>query len=243
MVLRLKLAVFVFSILVVSSCSSQQKDNTYKEISTKEFSVKLSERENATLLDVRTPFEYENGHIENAILADFNSSDFENRIKDLDKKKPVFVYCLSGGRSRAAAQVLIDKGFSDVFELEGGIMRWKNEGLPLSFGKNVEKPKSNSEQILKAINDNELVLIDFYAEWCVPCKKMKPMLQALENELGSTCKVVRIDADKETEFAKKYSVEVLPTLLILNKKEEVWRHKGWIEKQDLENKIKEFSDK
>lgn len=72
------------------------------------------------LLDVRTPFEFNEGHIENARNIDFSSNTFEQEIDKLDKDQPVFLYCAIGVRSAKAANLMRKKGFKHVFDLDGG---------------------------------------------------------------------------------------------------------------------------
>lgn len=72
------------------------------------------------LLDVRTPSEYAEGHIENAKNIDFSSASFESEIDKLDKEQTVFLYCAIGVRSTKAANLLRKKGFKHVFDLDGG---------------------------------------------------------------------------------------------------------------------------
>ena len=77
------------------------------------------------LVDVRTLKEYNSGHIENAIHIDFyNTSDFNESFERLNKDKPVYLYCRSGARSQKAAKKLIAMGFSKIYDLKGGYMRW-----------------------------------------------------------------------------------------------------------------------
>ena len=76
------------------------------------------------LIDVRTAKEYKNGHIPNSQNLDFLNGDFQKGISSLDKEKPVYVYCKSGNRSGKAAAALKEKGFTKVFDLEGGYSAW-----------------------------------------------------------------------------------------------------------------------
>lgn len=102
----------------------------FKNLSTEEFS-KLIARENVQVLDVRTPEEYAQGHIDRAILADFKSPDFKKEaISVLQKDLPVAIYCRSGRRSAAAAEILCKEGF-ELYNLESGILGWIDAGKPL----------------------------------------------------------------------------------------------------------------
>ncbi len=93
-----------------------------------EFAAKFEALPNAQLIDVRTPGEYQTGHLSRSTLIDFKDQDFRAKIAQLDKHKPVMVYCAAGGRSTAAAALLEELGFPEVYELEGGISRWREAG-------------------------------------------------------------------------------------------------------------------
>lgn len=78
------------------------------------------------LIDVRTPPEYKEGYIKGAVNADWqNEQQFTAKVNELDKAKPVYVYCLSGVRSGKAADWLAANGFKEIINLEGGIKAWK----------------------------------------------------------------------------------------------------------------------
>ena len=82
-------------------------------------------------MDVRTPGEFNEGHIEGAQLIDFQSGNFESEIGTLDKTKTYAVYCRSGNRSGQAVKVMSDAGFTNLYNLDGGVIDWANAGLPL----------------------------------------------------------------------------------------------------------------
>ncbi len=93
---------------------------------------------NTQVLDVRTYGEYQTGHLKNALLADWmNQEEFTKKVQSIDKSKPVYTYCHSGGRSGEATKWLIKKGYT-VFNLNGGIAAWKKEGKAIE-----EAVKSN----------------------------------------------------------------------------------------------------
>ena len=118
----------------LTGCS--QKQSHSKEgtqivlVSPKDFS-KLLSSEKGILLDVRTPGEWKKGHIKDALHLDIFRDDFEIELTKLDTNITVYVYCAAGGRSSEAAEMMLKKGFSKVVDMDGGLMRWKNEGLPI----------------------------------------------------------------------------------------------------------------
>lgn len=123
----------ILSILLILisfvSCRSQEKKGI-SLVSPKEFSEKITESDNQ-LIDVRTPKEFQNGHLKNAKNIHLYDQDFGERIDKLDKNKPVYVYCKAGGRSEEAVEILKTKGFETIIELKGGTDSWTEDGLPL----------------------------------------------------------------------------------------------------------------
>ena len=126
------LLLFTISTLAISSCSSRQFQTTSTDLSPAEFAGKIEELPEAPVIDVRTPGEFSEDHLPNAINFNWNGSEFENQIATLDKSKPVLVYCRSGSRSAAAAKKMRSEGFEVVYELNGGIMKWKDSDLPVT---------------------------------------------------------------------------------------------------------------
>ncbi|NNM21958.1 MAG: rhodanese-like domain-containing protein [Flavobacteriaceae bacterium] len=85
--------------------------------------------ESLQLVDVRTSEEYEVSHLKNAQNICVTSDDFREKVAVLDKEKPVYVYCKKGGRSAQAADILKEMGFTKVYDLQGGLTSWQEEGL------------------------------------------------------------------------------------------------------------------
>jgi len=123
-----KLISIIASLLLVTSCSSNPSGVTNMNVS--EFSKKIIES-GVVILDVRTPGEFAEGFIEGAQNIDFQSENFENEIAALDKKATYAIYCRSGNRSGQAAKIMHDAGFHDVYNLDGGVIDWANEGMTL----------------------------------------------------------------------------------------------------------------
>lgn len=88
------------------------------------FKQKLAASPDALLIDVRTPQEYEQGHLDKALNIDYHGDDFDQKMAALDKSKPVFLYCKSGGRSGKTFHKLKKMGFKDVYDMKGGYTAW-----------------------------------------------------------------------------------------------------------------------
>jgi rhodanese-related sulfurtransferase len=83
------------------------------------------------ILDVRTPAEYAEGQILNAVNVDFTSPNFKDEVGRLDKNVTYLVYCRTGARSAAAAEIMKELGFKDIYNMNGGITEWQSAGLPV----------------------------------------------------------------------------------------------------------------
>lgn len=84
------------------------------------------------ILDVRTPEEFAEGHIADAVNLDVQSRDFEKKLRALDRKKSYLVYCRTGNRSRTATVAMEALGFRSIFHMNEGIVKWKQQNLPLT---------------------------------------------------------------------------------------------------------------
>ncbi len=120
------LSVIVLTLLL-GSCSKGEKESL--NLKPLAFQAKINTTTDAVLLDVRTPEEVRNGYLKGALNFDFKSPQFSILIEGLDKEKPYLVYCASGIRSGKAADLMREKGFKNVYTLEGGLNAWKNEKL------------------------------------------------------------------------------------------------------------------
>lgn len=83
------------------------------------------------ILDVRTPREFEEGHLRGAVNIDYHAEDFRERIDGLDRDRTYLVYCRSGARSSSAYRLMEEMGFGSLYNLQGGILQWNQAGLPL----------------------------------------------------------------------------------------------------------------
>ena len=122
----MKYSLLIIAIILGACAQTQQAKN----LDAKAFKELIAQTPNAIIVDVRTDGEVAQGVIENAILIDFNGQNFELNLDQLDKNKPTFLYCASGGRSGSASKIMVEKGFKQVYNLNGGINAWRAEGYP-----------------------------------------------------------------------------------------------------------------
>ncbi len=95
------------------------------------FAAKYKVTEGAVLIDVRTPEEVENGKIEGSMNINYRKGDFEEKMLELDKETPIFLYCASGGRSSNTANFLVEQGYKQIYDLKKGITGWRIAGLEI----------------------------------------------------------------------------------------------------------------
>lgn len=188
------------------------------------------------LLDVRTAKEFNTGHLENALQADFTKKDeFFDRLSYLDKAKPVYVYCLSGGRSNAAANWMRENGYKQVVEMDGGVMAWKNAGKSLT-GAAAGGPQIAVADFQKAVKAGKWVLVNIGAAWCPPCRKMEPVIKRFRAEKKVT--VLNVQGDRDTEVMNSIHAKTLPTFVLYKDGKEVWRKDGVATLEELSAAVK-----
>lgn len=83
------------------------------------------------------------------------------------------------------------------------------------------------------LNQDTPVLVDFFAEWCGPCKMMSPVLKQVKDHLGDQVSIIKIDVDKNQALAAKYQVRGVPTLLLFKNGKQLWRQSGVLQKDEL----------
>lgn len=232
----------LISALFLLACNSDYTDGVKTRLEVNEFRDLLSSSPEAQLIDVRTPEEFAGGHLYGALNIDFSTGDFKQRISQLPKDKPTFVYCLSGGRSSAAARELRELGYAPVYEMNGGMMKWRAANLPETTEALASSPGMSMDEYLSAIQIKKKIMVDFYADWCEPCRKMKPWIDELEGKYTDRLSILRINADKNKALCKDLEISALPVLKYYVDGEEVWSHTGYLSREEALDKLKLKND-
>lgn len=218
---------------LLTSCMGQTSKSV-QTVDVKTFAEKLKSSENPQLLDVRTPEEFSVEHIDNATNVNWNGDDFASKAAKYDKTKPIFVYCKVGGRSAQAANKLEELGFTNIYNLDGGIMKWNANGMAKPSDKIIGMCNQEFDELLKS---DKKVMIDFYAEWCGPCKKMTPYIIKMQEELKGKMTIVRLDADQNKTLVDALKLDGLPVVIVFENGKEVWRNTGYISEEDLKKHL------
>lgn len=128
----IKIGIVIFISILNLNCNTESKKTESQTgkvfvVSPAEFKEKS---QNQTIVDIRTPQEYRQGHLKNAVNINLYDRAFSEEVNKLDKSKPIFIYCRSGNRTSSASKKMVNLGFEQVYDLKGGISNWvrsKNE--------------------------------------------------------------------------------------------------------------------
>lgn len=227
----------ILSLILIGFLSVSCKGQVSKNIETipaTAFAEKIKATPNAQILDVRTPEEFASQHIDNAVNVNWKAENFIENSKKFNKQNPVFVYCLSGGRSKQAANKLSELGFSKIYDLEGGILKWNAAQMNVQSDKIIGICPQEYQDLLKT---DKKVLVNFYAEWCAPCKKMTPYILKMQEELKDKIVIIRLDADKNKTIVGSLKLDGLPVVILYEKGKEIWRNIGYISEEDLKTHL------
>jgi rhodanese-related sulfurtransferase len=218
--------------LTLFVCNAQTSGKI-KTISAVEFANLISTTFGPQILDVRTPEEFESNHIANATNSNWLGNSFSVDTQNLDKNKPVFVYCKSGNRSGKAVKKLEELGFKSIYELDGGLLKWEAAGMKKLKSKTEGMTIEEYENLLAS---EKIVLISFKTD-CTTCKQVETYLKKLEKELSEKLTIIQLDADENKTLLSELDIQELPTLLIYKNKNISWRHSGFISEEDLRKQL------
>lgn len=233
--------IFLSLSLLIVCFLAQSQEVTLINVNAEEFKS-LIEREDGVLLDVRTIAEYNNYHIDNSMQLNYYSPDFREKVLELPKDKPIYIYCNVGNRSAVAGRYLVANGYSRVYNLQRGILEWHQAGFPLEinheFATSAENAMSVHEFSL-IVNSGELVFFDFYAPWCAPCRQMMPMIDSLTIEYSGKINIIKINVDASRQLMQELRIQSIPLLALFKDGELLFAHNGLITRQQLEEIFEE----
>ncbi|MDC3115384.1 thioredoxin domain-containing protein [Bacteroidota bacterium] len=233
----MKKILFIFLVVFLCSCSNQSTSQSIQNVDAALFEVN-SNKGNSIIIDVRTKEEFVSGHIYDATNIDYYGSDFKEKLDLVKKDVPILVYCRSGGRSSRAANIMQSLGFTEVYNLSGGIGAWEDSGFDVinsRYEKTNESRIYSAKEINEFLKNNKSAILDFSTQWCVPCKKMKPVLDEISNERD--VKILSLDLDANKELSKLYNIKSIPTHIFYKDNIEIFRSSGLVEKSILINQI------
>lgn len=199
-----------------------------------DFDNQLKAESQAALIDVRTAGEFAGQHIPGAQNIDVNSSGFIEAFAGVDKATPIYFYCTTGVRSKEAATKLEEAGFTQLNELQGGITAWNGSGLAVEAAPLPPKAITYTNAQYDSLTSSpDLVLVDFMADWCGPCKAMAPHIDKLKKELDGQLTILKINTDFNQELGRRFEIMSIPHIKIYAKGELVYDEMGYKDEQQL----------
>ena len=238
-----KFLVSLFIVYNISGCAqSQTEKQGAQKLDALGFKSTLETVKNVQLIDVRTREEFASGHLVGSVNYDIYLNDFDAQLAALDKTKPVMVYCKGGGRSAEACEKLEQMGFGQIYDMGGGIMAWEAKGFPTEGmqGSIAMPDKITKDDFAVLKTNSSLLLVDFYAPWCAPCKKMEPILEKLSKEFEGRITIERINVDDAKSLCKELKVESLPVVTTYKTGVEMNRKSGFQDEAALRAMLEEL---
>lgn len=231
--------IFIALLVFLVGCHAQG----VKDIKPDEFEKGISAA-GIQLVDVRTPEEFADKRINDATNINVNDADFEAKLSKLDKSKPLYLYCLAGARSSKAAATASKLGFKEVYNLEGGMNAWLNADKPVQSSAKGDRRTAGmsfDDYLAYVKKSQKLVLVDFSAVWCGPCKIIKPVVHKIEKENAATVELFEVDVDKNPLISKAMNITGIPLLILYKNGKEVWRNMGVTDEATILEQIKKNS--
>ncbi|MBP6512340.1 MAG: thioredoxin [Bacteroidia bacterium] len=230
----------VLSFLVAACQQSANNGKSVNEkVSIEQFEKLMAEKSNAIILDVRTPEEFAAGHVKGAVNLNIHDAAFKSGLAKLDKSKPVFVYCKSGSRSADATAQMKDMGFGEVYNFGGGMLAWSNAEKPVVRETAMSPNKGiNEETYLKMVAEKPLVLVDFHAVWCGPCKKLSPILASIVEKQGGRLTLIKLDSDENPDLMKAKQIQGIPYLELYKDGKLIWKNMGLTDEATIMSQLK-----
>ena len=233
--------VFLIFILLISLLA-EMKAQGIQNVDAVKFK-QLIATEDAIILDVRTPGEYSRGHIKGSTSINIADPEFVSRIGLLQKEKTILIYCLSGSRSSVSSNYLSQKGFKKIYNMQQGLIDWNRQGYALEQSSQAETSSSTTyteQSFGKLLKENRLVLVDFHAVWCAPCKAMNPVIDKVATDFKGKTRVEKVDIEVNKAIATSFQVQSVPGFVLFKEGKKVWSHNGTISYNDLSVVIKKY---
>ena len=242
--MRISLLVLLFPFLIYS-CNSNEIVSDLMPVNVLDVEnhqmAKLILDNPGVLLDIRTPEEVSKGFLKNASFINFYDDDFLQKASWIKKNQPIYVYCHAGGRSSKAAEMLLELGFQEVYNLIGGYSKWIEDGYlaDKSTKTMVDSSKSFSlDEVKDILQTNPKVVLIFKTPWCLPCKKLDAVLDSFSKNKSTSWEIVKINMDSNKDLAANYQVKSVPSLLFFKNSKLFSSHVGFIDLQSIEEKTK-----
>jgi thioredoxin len=223
--------VFFICVLLMAAC----KSNSSQQVDVKSFHSLLT-TEKPQLLDCRSIQAYDSGHLPGALHIDPLQASKDAVFNTLYKEVPVYYYG-TPSNCDALKKELSAKGFSNPVEITGGIAQWQAAQFEVQATPVAKLYPNDTIPFDKAIQGNQLVLVDFNATWCKPCRMMQPSIDKIREERSKEVIVYSIDIDQHPEYNQKYQIGNIPLVMMFKQGKQLHRSEGYLEETMLQNLV------
>jgi len=227
-----KLSSIMCILLIVLAMQAHAQQNQVT-LSIDSIEAKINQSEQPQIIDARSAEEFAQNHLKSAINLSPEPAKAALQLNAFNKQQPVFVYAIGNYRSGLLAKKLRGQGFSQVYELPGGISNWIGSGKPIETSGHGGLSLADFNKLVAA---EKLVLIDFGSKYCPGCIKMSPIIDSVKVE--TSVKVIRIELYDNTALANQLKIRVWPTIALYKNGELIWRKDGQILKDEIINAVK-----
>jgi thioredoxin len=145
-----------------------------------------------------------------------------------------------GGRSADAVTKMKGLGFTTIYDMKGGYMAWASAGMETTKAERVQAENFTQADLDKLLSSGTPILIDYYAPWCGPCKKMEPILNNLSAEYAGKVQIVRINVDEATTVVKSQKIDNIPVVSTFKNGSEIKRVNGFQDEAAMRAMIEEI---
>ncbi len=229
---RLSIIAIVLTALIIGCTKSNS-------ISAEDFQMAIGSNSEAVVIDVRSPEEFVMGHIEGAQNVSIHSREFDEKAVELAENGEVYVYCKSGSRSSDAVKRLAKLGVKTT-ELNGGLRAWEQAGFGIESTIEKVKTKYSLQEYNDFIANHELILVDFYADWCGPCKAMAPHIAAVKDEHPEKLTILKVNTDHSQAISRHFNIMGIPLVKVYHQGKEVYDKTGYHSKEELEAVLQSY---
>jgi len=227
-----KLSSIAGIILFVLAIQAKAQQNQVK-LSIDTIEARINHSAQPQIIDARSAEEFALNHLKNAINLSLDPSKSALQLNAFNKQQPVFVYAIGNYRSGLLAKKLRAQGFSQVYELPGGISNWIGSGKPVETAGNGGLVLADFNTL---VGKEKLVLIDFGSKYCPGCVKMSPVIDSVKAE--TNVKVIKIELYDNTTLANQLKIRVWPTIALYKDGSLIWKKDGQIPKDEIINEVK-----
>ena len=223
----------IIIIALISLCVQVKAQDNQAKLSIDDVEARINKSKQPQIIDARSADEFAQIHLKNAIFLNTDAAKAASQLSALDKQKPVFVYAIGNLRSGILAKKLRAQGFTEVYEVPGGIANWVGSGKPTetSVTKGLTLAAFQS-----TVGKEKLVLVDFGSKYCPGCIKMAPVVDSASTE--TSIPLIKVEVFDNTQLAHQLKINVIPNIALYKDGVLVWQKVGLFPKSEITDAIK-----